>query len=82
MAVYCREMATLATSAGSMRWSWSSSPRSIWTTSIWPLNRLGAGVVGADRHAVVVADVGRLVGGEDHRLRRARPDRCRRLRPS
>ena len=73
MAAYCREMATLATSAGSMRWVWSSSPTSIWTTSMRPLNRLDPGVVGADGHAVVVADVGGLVGGEDQGLGQVDP---------
>ena len=33
----------------------------------------GAGVLGADRHAVIVADVVRLVGGEDQRLRHVHP---------
>ena len=66
---YCRAMAIRRRSSGSMKWSWSSSPRSIWTQSILPVNRLVAdGVVGSDRRAGFVADVGGLVGGEDHRL--------------
>jgi hypothetical protein len=35
---HCRDTATLATSAGSIRWEWSSSPVLIRTTSIRPLN--------------------------------------------
>lgn len=37
---YCREIATLIRSAGSTIWSWLSSPMSIWTRSIFPLNLL------------------------------------------
>jgi hypothetical protein len=33
-----------------------------------PVEPAGSRVVVADRHAVVVADIGRLVGGEDQRL--------------
>ena len=58
----------MATCSGSIRWEWSSSPTSICTTSMRPLNLLAPAYVGADRHAVVVADVGGLVGGEDQRL--------------
>lgn len=35
---HCLDTATRATSSGSMRWVWSSSPTSICTTSIRPLN--------------------------------------------
>ena len=52
-----------------MKWSWSSSPTSSWTQWILPVNRLVCGgVVGGDGGAGLVADVGGLVGGEDHRL--------------
>ena len=37
---YCREMATIATCSGSIRCEWSSSPTSICTTSMRPLNLL------------------------------------------
>ena len=66
---YCRAMATRRRSSGSMKWSWSSSPTSICTQWILPVKRLvRGGVVGGDGGAGLVADVGRLVGGEDHRL--------------
>lgn len=35
---HCLDNATRATSSGSIRWVWSSSPTSICTTSIRPLN--------------------------------------------
>ena len=38
---YCREIATLIRSSGSTMWSWLSSPMSIWTRLILPLNLLG-----------------------------------------
>ena len=66
---YWRAMATRRRSSGSMKWSWSSSPRSICTQWILPVKRLRLGrVVGGHGGAGLVADVGRLVGGEDHRL--------------
>lgn len=37
---YCLAMAMQMTSFGSIRWSWLSSPRSICTRSIFPLNML------------------------------------------
>jgi hypothetical protein len=37
---YCLAMAMRRRSSGSMKWSWSSLPRSIWTQWILPLNRL------------------------------------------
>ena len=37
---YCLAMAMRRRSSGSMKWSWSSSPRSIWTQLILPVNRL------------------------------------------
>ena len=40
--VYCRAMAMRNRSSGSMKWSWSSSPRSICTQWILPVNRLFA----------------------------------------
>ena len=79
---HCRAIAMRSRSSGSMKWSWSSSPTSICTQWILPVNRLVAGgVVGRDGRAGLVADVGRLVGGEDHRLGRldaAGADRRRR----
>ena len=41
---YCRAMAMRMRSSGSMKWSWSSSPRSICTQLIFPVNRLDCGV--------------------------------------
>jgi len=38
--VYCLAMVMRIRSSGSMRWSWSSSPRSICTQLIFPVNRL------------------------------------------
>ena len=71
---YCRAMATRRRSSGSMKWSLSSSPTSICTQLILPVNRLRLRrVVGADGGAGLVADVGGLVGREDHRLGRADP---------
>ena len=37
---YCRAMAMRKRSSGSMKWSWSSSPRSICTQWILPVKRL------------------------------------------
>jgi hypothetical protein len=37
---YCRAMAIRRRSSGSMKWSWSSAPRSIWTQWILPVKRL------------------------------------------
>ena len=37
---YCLAMAMRRRSSGSMKWSWSSAPRSIWTQLILPVNRL------------------------------------------
>ena len=37
---YCLAMAMRRRSSGSMKWSWSSAPRSIWTQSFLPVNRL------------------------------------------
>jgi integrase len=37
---YCLAMAMRRRSSGSMKWSWSSAPRSIWTHWILPVNRL------------------------------------------
>ncbi len=66
---YCRAIAIRSRSSGSMKWSWSSSPMSSWTQWILPVNRLVAGgVVRGDGGAGLVADVGGLVGREDHRL--------------
>ena len=37
---HCRAMAIRTRSSGSMKWSWSSSPRSSWTQAILPVKRL------------------------------------------
>ena len=59
-----------------MKWSWSSVPTSSWTQWILPVKRLVRAVVaGAHGGAGLVADVGGLVGGEDHGLRRSDPAR-------
>jgi hypothetical protein len=72
--VYWRAMAMRRRSSGSMKWSWSSVPTSSCTQWILPVNRLrGRRVVGRHRRARLVADVGGLVGGEDHRLGRLDP---------
>ena len=41
---YWRAIAMRRRSSGSMKWSWSSVPRSICTQAILPVNRLPAGV--------------------------------------
>jgi len=41
---YCLAMAMRRRSSGAMKWSWSSSPKSIWTHLIVPVNRLVRGV--------------------------------------
>ena len=49
---------------------------SICTQFTVPLNELAWGVVVADRGAGVLAEVGGLLGGEDHRYRRLHPPGC------
>ena len=62
---YCRAIATLKRSSGEIRWSWSSSPRSICTQLTLPLNALPCrAVVRRDRRAGLLADVAGLVGGK------------------
>ena len=41
---YCCDIAMRRRSSGSMKWSWSSSPRSICTQLILPVNRLSLAV--------------------------------------
>ena len=76
---YCRAIATRRRSSGSMKWSWSS----VADVDLDPVDLAGeaAGlgrVVGGHGGARLVADVGRLVGREDHRLGRPDPARARR----